>query len=152
ERPMATTPDTIPQTSSTRDITIGLRRSFRRVGERRGLSVALVSGTALFVGIGLSAIRTPQPRGHDEFSYVLAADTFARGRLSNPTHTMWVHFETFHVLMRPSYASKYPPVPGLILAAGQKLLGRPIAGAWLGVALGSGAVCWMLQGWTRPRW
>lgn len=120
---------------------------------RRAWLVAAALGAFVFAqGVLLSLASWPLPTVHDEFSNLLAADTFRHGRVTNPTHPHWEHFETFHVIHQPSYASKYPPGQGAFLALGQLVIGEPLAGAWLLSALATMAIYWMLLGWTSPKW
>lgn len=118
--------------------------------ERRAVVTLLLAG---FVAAWLSSVvRPPAPLFHDEFSYLLGADTFSHGRLTNATHPLWRHFETFHVLQQPSYQSKYPPAQAVFIAVGQISMGRPIAGVWLSVALTCAALYWCLRPWMPRRW
>jgi len=109
------------------------------------LTIALRAALIPILGI-------PEPRWNDEFSYLLAAKTFAAGRLTNPTHPLWIHFETFHIIQKPTYMSMYPPGQGMVLASGERIAHLPWLGVLLITAVACSAITWMLQAWVPPEW
>lgn len=130
-----------------------IERSFGKLARRRGLSVVVVGLTALALRLALLPILPiPTPAAMDEFSYLLIADTFAHGRLANPTSPMWAHLESPLVLWHPTHVGIYHPAQGVFMAVGQVLLGHPFWGVWLSVGIMCAAICWMLQAWVGESW
>ncbi|HEV8605002.1 MAG TPA: hypothetical protein VGQ99_06530 [Tepidisphaeraceae bacterium] len=136
------------------------RRIFSLAGRAADALAKNTAGAVLTVSVFALALTAtisvlvdfPEPAVHDEFSYVLAGETFAHGRLTNPKHPLWEFFETIYVIHDPTYQSKYPPGQGLALAAGIAIVNEPIVGVWLSTALACGAVMRMLLAWLPRRW
>jgi hypothetical protein len=130
-----------------------IERAFGRLARHKALSVTVVGFTAFLLRLAILPLcPMPLPFLPDDFSFLLAADTFASGRLTNPTPAMWVNLESIHVTMKPTYMSMYFPAQGLTLAAGKVLTGHPWYGMLLMTALMCAAICWMLQAWLPPSW
>ena len=125
----------------------------RRYSERRRLwwSVLAFGMIACRVAL-LPLLPVPEPVVHDEFSYLLSADTFAHGRVTNPTPPDPEFFESPHILVKPVYVSKYQPGQGLILASGQKVAGHAYWGVVLSCALMVYLFCWAADAWLPPQW
>lgn len=63
----------------------------------------------------------PVPVVHDESSYVLQAEIFARFRWTAPSPTIPEFFEQPYVQVVPAVASKYPPGHALLMSVGSLL-------------------------------
>lgn len=124
-----------------------------RLANRQRLAVLVVGGTALALRIAVLAISPiPEPLISDEFGHLLIADTFLHGRVTNPTHPLWIHFEAFSIIERPTYQGFAQPAQGLLLAAGKLIGGHPFWGVWFSLGLLCASICWMLQAWMPPEW
>lgn len=94
----------------------------------------------------------PVPYISDEYAYLLQSDTFASGRLTNPSPAVWQSFVSVYVLASPTYTGEYQIGQGVVLALGELLTRVP----WTGVMLSMGLMCaliyWALLAWLSPVW
>ena len=86
---------------------------------RANLLIWAVVGSAvpaLYMGLVFGLPDLNQVRIHDEHGYLLQADTFASGRMSNPAPQHPEFFESPYILVSPTYQAKYPPAQAAFLA------------------------------------
>jgi hypothetical protein len=130
-----------------------IEKTLSILARRKSLAVAVVGFSEILLRLAiLPFCPIPLPFLPDDFSYLLGADTFAHGRLTNPTPLLWTHFESLHITMQPTYMSMYFPAQALVLAAGKVLFGHPWYASLLVSALMCASICWMLQAWLPPTW
>jgi len=92
------------------------------------------------------------PEVHDEFSYLLSADTFLHGSAANPPHPLG------GVLRQSTFCSGRTTPPctrqhrGCCSPVGKLIFGDYLAGPWLATALLAGLAGWMLAAWEPARW
>ena len=131
----------------------GIERRFLRLARRPLLAVLCVGLSAIVLRTAiLPLFPAPLPFVPNDFSFLLAADTFAHGRLANPMPALWTHFESIDITVQPTYASMFFPGWGLALAAAQVLFGHPWIANLFADGLMCAGICWMLQAWLPPGW
>jgi len=109
--------------------------------------VAMVS--ALIAALAYVRFGYPIPFIADEFAYLFAGETFASLELSFPSPPVPPAFWSPHVLVEPTFASKYPPAQGLFLAVGF-WVGHPALGILLSGVIAAIALLWALRGSGAP--
>ena len=125
----------------------------RRIAQTRWRAWAVLAFLMILGRVALlPVLAIPDPVVHDEYSYLLGADTFAHGRLVNAPLEHAEFFESPHILVRPIYASKYPPGQAAFLALGQALTGHPFWGVVASCALMVFLFCWAADAWLPPQW
>ncbi len=130
-----------------------LEQGIRRFSERRFLCLLALALFPIALRLVLLPVYgPPQPFIHDEYAYLLQADTFAQGRLTNPPLPDWKQFQSIYVLVRPTYTSEYQVAQAAFIALGQVATGLPWAGVVASMGVFCGVLYWALLGWMPPTW
>ncbi len=108
--------------------------------------------SAILRAMLLPWVPIPHPVVPDEYSHILLAKTFLLGRLANPPHPLWQHFESIHIISQPTYSSMYMAGQACFLALGKLLTGNLFGGVVLSTALFCSALTWFLQAYVPPGW
>jgi len=128
-------------------------RLWHRAAQRPVLStggIALAAVMAAYVVTRVAGV--PEPQVHDEQAQLVMADIFAHGRLCEPPHEYWEHFEAIHVLSQPCYQGKYSPGLALFMALGIVAFGQPISGIWIAVGVMVVCAAYALYAWLPHQW
>ena len=130
-----------------------VEQSLRAIARRPWLCAVLVGLFPLSLRLLLvPSYGAPSPFIHDEFAYLLQADTFASGRVTNPAPLLPQFFASVYILVDPTYSAEYQPAQGFTLAMGRKLTGSP----WAAVVACMGIFCallyWALLAWLPSIW
>jgi len=134
-------------------ILLPVKQGFKRLADSPRLSMLICATLPVAIRLLLLPVSpVPEPSIHDEFSHLLLGDTLAHGRLSNPTPAMWQHFESIHIIQKPTYNSMYLPGQGAFLAFGQALFHEPWVGIEVAISLMCAAMYWMFAAWLPPAW
>ncbi len=124
-----------------------------RAARRPRLTVAAIIAATLTIILAITAAAGIQePEVHDELTMLAMADIYSHGRMCEPTHPHWPHFETNYLLAHPCVQGKYPPGLPLYMALGRLLTGEFITGVWLAVAVMIASMAYAMYGWLPPRW
>ncbi len=114
--------------------------------------IAVPGLIGFLVAMAIAWTRWPVPSMHDDFGNLLVASTLLEGRLTNPVPSAWQSMETFHIVLQPTYATKFPIGLGAMLAVGKLLTGSFAVGLWLSAALACSAISWMITAHFPRRW
>ncbi|HEV2202229.1 MAG TPA: hypothetical protein VGR73_20615 [Bryobacteraceae bacterium] len=125
----------------------------RRWSRNPALACGLPAAASLALRLALLPwIPVPHPVVPDEYSHIFLAKTLLLGRLANPPHPLWPHFESIHILSQPTFSSMYMAGQAVFLALGKLLTGSFFAGVLLSTALFCAALTWFLRAYVPPGW